>query len=206
MSKPISGVVFDIGNVLIAWDPQNLYKDLIPDEDERNYFLSEVCPPEWNVEQDRGRPWQDAINERLAKFPQYEEWITAYYERWEEMLGGAIEDNVALLSELKDSGVSLYAITNFSSEKFEEAKRIFTFLGDSFIDTVVSGDEKLLKPDLEIYKVLLERNQLEPSALLFIDDTLENVEAAQSIGMNALHFSTKSRLRTELQQLGLPVQ
>ncbi|MES0871133.1 HAD family hydrolase [Pseudovibrio sp. SCP19] len=205
MSSPVTAVVFDIGNVLIAWDPENLYKDLIPDASEREHFLNEVCPYDWNLEQDRGRPWSEAIDERLAKFPHYEEWIKAYYERWEEMLDGAIEANVALLNELKEKGVSLYAITNFSSEKFEDAKRLFPFLADSFIDTVISGDEQLLKPDAAIYNVLLERNQLEASNLVFIDDTLKNVEAAQNVGMKALHFSEAEKLRSELKQLGLPV-
>ncbi len=205
MSSPVTAVVFDIGNVLILWDPENLYNDLIPDASEREYFLNEVCPYEWNLEQDRGRPWNEAISERLEKFPQYEEWIKAYYERWEDMLGGAIEANVALLKDLKEKGVPLYAITNFSTEKFEEAKRIFPFLADSFIDTVISGDEKLLKPDAKIYNILFERNGLNPSELVFIDDTLKNVDAAQDIGMKALHFSEADKLRSDLKQLGLPL-
>ncbi len=205
MSSSVTAVVFDIGNVLILWDPENLYNDLIPDASEREYFLSEVCPYEWNLEQDRGRPWDEAISERLEKFPQYEEWIKAYYERWQDMLGGAIEANVALLKDLKEKGVPLYAITNFSTEKFEEAKRIFPFLADSFIDTVISGDEQLLKPDAKIYNILFERNGLNPSELVFIDDTLKNVDAAQDIGMKALHFSEADKLRSELKQLGLPL-
>ncbi|GHB45319.1 hydrolase [Pseudovibrio japonicus] len=205
MSSPVNAVVFDIGNVLILWDPENLYNDLIPDASEREYFLSEVCPYEWNLEQDRGRPWDEAISERLEKFPQYEEWIKAYYERWEDMLGGAIEANVALLKDLKEKGVPLYAITNFSTEKFEEAKRIFPFLADSFIDTVISGEENLLKPDAAIYNILFERNGLKPSELVFIDDTQKNVVAAQDIGMKALHFSEADKLRSELKQLGLPL-
>lgn len=205
MSASVTAVVFDIGNVLILWDPENLYNEMIPDASEREYFLSEVCPYEWNLEQDRGRPWDEAISERLEKFPQYEEWIKAYYERWEEMLGGAVEANVALLKDLKEKGVPLYAITNFSVEKFEEAKRIFPFLADSFIDTVISGEENLLKPDVAIYNILFERNGLNPSDLVFIDDTPKNVVAAQDIGMKALHFSQADKLRSELKQLGLPL-
>ncbi len=205
MSSTVTAVVFDIGNVLISWDPENLYRDLIPDASERQHFLNEVCTYDWNLEQDRGRPWADAISERLARFPQYEEWIKAYYERWDEMLAGAIEANVALLKELKGKGISLYAITNFSTEKYEDAKRLFPFLADSFVDTVISGDEKLLKPDAAIYNVLLDRNQLEAASLVFIDDTLKNVEAARGIGMKGLHFSETDKLRSDLKQLGLPL-
>lgn len=205
MSSSVSAVVFDIGNVLLRWDPENLYGDLIPDANEREHFLTEVCPYDWNLEQDRGRPWDVAINERIELFPAHEAWIRAYDERWEDMLGGAIEENVAVLKDLKDSGVALYAITNFSSEKLEHAKTIFPFLADSFIDMVVSAEEKLLKPDPALYEVLFKRNNLKPSELAFIDDTLKNIETAQELGMQTLHFSNGAKLRPWLQQLGLPV-
>ncbi len=205
MSSPVTAVVFDIGNVLILWDPENLYKELIPDTEERKKFLEEVCHPEWNLEQDRGRTWADALKERIEKFPQHEELIRAYSERWEEMLDGAIHDNVAVLKELKEKGVSLYAITNFSSEKFVDAKRLFPFLADSFIDTVVSAEEKLVKPDAEIYEVLFKRNQLDPNELVFIDDSLPNIQTARKLGMKGIHFAGDVSLRDELKQLGLPV-
>lgn len=198
-------VVFDVGNVLINWDPENLYKKMIPDDDKRNFFLSEVCPYTWNLEQDRGRTWEDAINERLEVYPEYEEWIRAYSERWEEMLDGAIEGTVKILKELKEKQVPLYAITNFSNEKFPLAQQIFPFLAESFIDIVVSGDEKLLKPDPEIYGVLIHRNNLQPEALVFIDDSEKNVEGARSVGMSALHFSSPDKLREELKGMGLPL-
>ncbi|SDR17603.1 HAD family phosphatase [Pseudovibrio sp. Tun.PSC04-5.I4] len=205
MSSPVKAVVFDIGNVLFIWDPENLYRDLIPDQEKRKHFLNEVCPYEWNLEQDRGRSWAQAIAERIDLYPEHEDLIRAYDERWEEMLGGVIEGNVALLEELKALDIPLYAITNFSSEKFEDAKRLYPFLTTSFIDTVVSADERLLKPDPAIYNVLLQRNQLDPSGLVFIDDTLKNVEAARQVGMQALHFSTSDKLRGELKQLGVPL-
>lgn len=203
MTSKATTVVFDVGNVLIHWDPHNLYRKLIPDDTERDYFLNTVCHYDWNLEQDKGRGWQEALEERIGQFPHHEDLIRAYYDRWEEMLDGHVEGAVKLLKELKDGGVPLYAITNFSSEKFEVAKQIFPFLADSFRDTVVSAEEKLLKPDRRIYEILIERNNLNPSELVFVDDTYKNVLGAQAVGMQALHFETPEKLRADLKTLGL---
>ncbi|MTI17162.1 HAD family phosphatase [Rhodobacteraceae bacterium RKSG542] len=204
MSRP-TAVVFDIGNVLIRWDPENLYKKLIPDEEERKHFLENICTYPWNLEQDRGRPWDEAIALLVEQHPEKEALIHAYCDRWEEMLDGHIEGTVAILQDLKAHNVPMYAITNFSVDKFEHAKLIFPFLADSFIDTVISGEEKLLKPDRAIYDKLLERNGLNAADLVFIDDTKANIEAAQALGMHAVHFQSPEQVREELKAMGLPV-
>jgi len=205
MPKPVDTVVFDIGNVLIHWDPQYLYRKLIPDDAERDHFLTHVCSMDWNIEQDLGRSWVDAIEVLSAQHPDKRDLIAAYSERWQEMVPGEIPGTVKLLTTLKEAGVPLYAITNFSSEKFIEARERFSFLSESFIDTVVSADAGLLKPDPQIYALLLERNGLEPGQCVFIDDSAPNVEGARGAGMAAIRFTDPGALCLELRKLGLPV-
>jgi 2-haloacid dehalogenase len=205
MSRIVDTVIFDIGNVLIEWDPENLYRKLIPDDAERHRFLGEVCTMDWNLQQDLGRTWDVAIQELTAQFPDEAELIAAYSERWQEMVPGEITGSVAILDALKDAGVPLYAITNFSSEKFEETKLRFPFLASSFKDIVVSAEERLLKPDRRIFEILVERNNLIPSGCVFIDDSLKNVEGARNAGLEAIHFTGSDKLRQELSAYGLPV-
>jgi 2-haloacid dehalogenase len=197
----VSAVVFDIGNVLIEWDPRHLYSRLIADEAEREAFLAEVCSPAWNLEQDRGRLWAEAIAERVALFPQHAALIRAYSDRWAEMVPGDIPGSVAILEALREAGVALYAITNFSSEKFTEAQARFPFL-TRFIDVVVSAEERLLKPDPAIYRVLLDRNGLLAESCLFIDDSEKNVVAARAVGMRAHHFRGAEGLAAALRTAG----
>jgi 2-haloacid dehalogenase len=198
-------VVFDIGNVLIHWNPRNLYRRLIADEAEMEMFLAEVCTDAWNLEMDRGaRSWAEAVAERVALFPQHEALIRAYDERWSDMVPGPIEGSVAILAELDAAGVPLYAITNFSAEKFVLARERFSFL-DRFRDTVVSAHEKMLKPDPRIYRILLERNGLDAADTVFVDDSAKNVAGAAAVGMTALHFTDPSALRRDLAAHGLPV-
>ena len=198
----IDTVVFDIGNVLIQWDPRHLYRQLIPDVAEMERFLAEVCTDAWNIEQDRGRTWAEAIAERVPLFPQHEALIRAYSERWHEMVPGEVPGTAALLEGLRARGVPLYAITNFSVEKFAEAQARFAFLR-GFRDVVVSGAERLLKPDPAIYRVLLERNGLEAGRCLFVDDSAKNVAGARAVGMAAHHFIGAGALEAELKALGL---
>lgn len=200
----VTTVVFDIGNVLVRWDPRNLYRTLIADEAEMERFLAEVCTNDWNLEQDRGRSFADAVAERVALFPEHEALIRAYDERWEDMVPGAIDGTVDLLHELDAAGVPLYAITNFSSEKFALTWQRFPFLG-RFRDTVVSADERLLKPDPAIYRTLLDRNRLAAGETVFIDDSPKNVAGAEAVGMKAIHFVSPDDLRRRLAALGLPV-
>jgi 2-haloacid dehalogenase len=198
----IAAVVFDVGNVLIRWDPRNLYRKLFADPAGMERFLAEVCTDEWNLEQDRGRSWAEAIAERVALFPEQAALIRAYSERWHEMVPGEVEGTVSILEALRAAGVPLFAITNFSAEKFTEARQRFAFLG-SFRDVVVSAHERLLKPDPAIYRVLLDRNGLEPGSCLFIDDSEKNVRGAEAVGMRALHFRDAAGLAAELRRLNL---
>ena len=195
-------IIFDIGNVLLAWDPRALYRKIFSSEDEVDWFLTHVCPPEWNVEQDRGRSFEDAVAEATARHPGHAEAIAAYNSRWPETLTHVIEGTVDILEELKARGTPLYAITNWNGTKFRETRTRFAFL-DHFRDIVVSGDEGMLKPDPEIYHLLIERNGLDASSCLFIDDSLKNVTGAEAVGMKAHHFTSPERLRAALADAGL---
>ncbi|HEX4569832.1 MAG TPA: HAD family phosphatase [Dongiaceae bacterium] len=203
MPAPIP--VFDVGNVLIRWDPRNLYRKLIADEAEREDFLARICSPEWNLEMDRGRAFAEGVAERVALFPQHEALIRAFDERWLETLDGAVEEAVAILEELRAAGVKTYAITNFSREKFALTRTRYPFL-DSFEGIIVSAHEHLLKPDPRIYALLCERHGLAPADCIFIDDNLANVEGARAFGMQGHHFKTAAGLRADLRQQGLPLR
>lgn len=198
-------VVFDIGNVLIQWDPRLLYRSIFRDDAEADRFLAEVLPPEWNLEQDRGRSFAEGIAEALARRPDHREEILAWDTRWHEMVPGEVPGSVEILTALKEAGVPLYAITNFSSEKFAECEQRFPFLANSFIDVVVSAHERLVKPDPRIYQVLFSRNDLAPKNTVFIDDSPANVEAARSVGMQAIHFTDAPALKASLIDLGFQI-
>ncbi|MBV5263569.1 HAD family hydrolase [Pinisolibacter aquiterrae] len=200
----VTNVVFDIGNVLIRWDPKLLYSRLFPDPALRDWFLSEVCSPDWNLEMDRGRSFAEGIAEGIARHPEWATEIRAWDLRWHEMVPGAIEGSVALLEALRAAGVATWAITNFSSEKFAECLERFPFLG-GFRDTVVSAHEKLVKPDPAIYRVLLERNRLDPATCLFVDDNPDNVLGARAVGMKAVAFTSPERFADDLATHGLTV-
>jgi len=195
-------VVFDIGNVLVRWDPRNLYRKMFDDEERMEWFLAEICTMEWNVELDRGREWDEAVADLVAKHPDWEGYIRAFDERWHEMVPGPIEENVALLRRLKQASVPTYAITNFSGPKFREAQERFAFLRE-FDGVVVSGDERLLKPDAEIFELFLRRYELEAGECIFIDDSAANVRTAQALGMHAIHFVEPMDLSAVLRQRGI---
>jgi 2-haloacid dehalogenase len=197
-------VVFDIGNVLVDWDPRHLYRTIFADADEMERFLAEVCARDWILELDRGKPFAEAIPERIALFPHYETQIRAFDERWHETNRSAIDGSVAILKKLQSTGVPNYAITNFSAEKFEEARSIFPFF-DSFDGIVVSGRERLLKPDAAIYNLLLQRHGLKAADCIFIDDSLRNVEGARAVGMHGHHFIAAEGLARGLRSHGFEV-
>ncbi len=202
MNAP-SIVVFDIGHVLIEWDPRHVYRQVFAGDEARvEWFLRDVCPPEWNREQDRGRPWPEAIAEASARHPTVAAEIAAYRDRWHEMVPGAIEPSVALLRALAARGVPLYAITNFAADTLAEVLDRFDFFA-LFRGIVVSGTERLLKPSPEIYRLLAARHGLALENCLFIDDTLANVEGARAVGMHAHHFTSPEGLRVELERHGL---
>lgn len=198
-------VVFDIGNVLLRWDPRNLYRRIFDDEAEMEWFLENVCTSAWNVEQDRGRDWGEAVALLVKDHPKHETAIRAFHERWPETVAGAFEQNVALLLQLREAGVPNYCITNFSSPKFTLAQERFPFLV-GFDGIVVSGDERLLKPDPAIYHLLLDRYGLEAEDCVFIDDSKANVEAARGVGMQVIHYpDEKVDLAIELGRYGFPI-
>jgi 2-haloacid dehalogenase len=199
----IDTVVFDIGKVLLDWDPRHLYRGLIPEAAEMERFLAEVCTGAWNLEQDRGRPWEEAIAERIALFPRHAALIRAFRARWHEMIPGEVPGTMALLEALRARGVPLYAITNFAADTFAEAAERFPVLREGFRDVVVSGRERLVKPDPAIYRLLLERNGLAAARCLFIDDSEGNVRGAEAVGMRAHHFRDAATLAAELRATGL---
>lgn len=195
-------VVFDVGNVLIRWDPLLVYRELIPDDEKRAWFMRNVCTAAWNLEQDRGRSWEEAVAMLVASHPEWESQIRAYDERWHDAVPGIIEDSVAVLAELRERGEKVYAITNFSREKWAECLIRFPFL-QSFDGVVVSAHERVVKPDPEIYQILFERYGLVAGDCIFIDDSAKNIETARKLGMQAVHFVEPIDLRLELRKLGV---
>ncbi|MCI4661339.1 MAG: HAD family phosphatase [Neomegalonema sp.] len=194
-------VVFDVGNVLLRWDPALVYPELSPAQCAE--FFDEVGFFAWNLEQDRGRSWQEGVAHLSALYPHRAELIARFDERWEDSLPGAIEGSVAILEQLAAKGVPLYAITNFSHETWLRTRDRFPFLYRHFRDVVVSGRERLVKPELAIYQTLLSRNMLEPGACLFIDDSPINVSGARAAGMKAVHFTSAAQLHEDLNKEGL---
>ena len=202
MKAARSGVVFDLGGVLIDWNPRHLYRKMLPEEAAVERFLAEVCSPAWNLEQDRGRSWEEAIARLTREHPDKAELIAAYRGRWLEMLGGPIDGTVEILAELRAQEVPLFALTNWSAETYPLALELYDFLG-WFEAVVVSGRERLVKPDPAIFRLLCERHGLSPEALVFIDDNPKNAAAAAALGMEGIHFTSPEVLRTDLTRLGL---
>lgn len=204
MSSPrtIEAVVFDLGGVLVDWDPAHLYRKLIPDTKEMELFLTTVCNLEWNAHQDRGRSLSEGTAELVAQFPEQANLIEAYYGRWEEMVPGQFDGSVALLAELRGAGFRLFALSNWSSETFPTVRHRFSFL-EWFEDIVISGEVGIVKPDPDIYELAKTRFQVDPPLTLFIDDSTANVKAAEAAGFLVYHFQTPAGLEDELDRLGL---
>lgn len=201
----VNTVVFDLGGVLVDWNPRHLFRKLLDgDEAAMETFLKEICNSAWNEKQDRGRPWSEAIDEAIAQYPLHAHHIRAYRERWDEMLGGALEETVEVLNELHHSGVRILALTNWSAETFHIAEQRFGFL-EKFEGILVSGRERMMKPEPEIFQLLISRYDLTPSRTLFIDDVQANVDAAVEQGLLALQFTSALQLRNELREIGLPI-
>jgi 2-haloacid dehalogenase len=199
--KP-TAVVFDLGGVLIDWNPRYLYRTLFDDEAEMEAFLAEVTTQEWNAQQDAGRPWSEAVEALVALHPNRRELIEAYWHRWPETLGGPIEGTVEILRELRARGVRVYALSNWSAETFPLARPRFPFLV-WFDGILISGEAKLAKPDPRIFAHLLEKFGLEAGSTVFIDDSAANVRAAEEADLLAIRFSDPPHLREELSELGL---
>ena len=203
----IETVIFDLGGVLIDWNPRYLYRKLLNDESAVEHFLATVCTQVWNEQQDAGRLIEHANEALVSEHPHHRDLIEAYYGRWEEMLGGPITGSVDLLDQMKlQQGVRLLALTNWSAETFPIALERYAFLGH-FEDILVSGEVGLKKPDRAIFDMLLSRHSLVPESTVFIDDARHNITAAQAIGLNAIRFEHPDQLREDLDKLGvaLPV-
>jgi 2-haloacid dehalogenase len=196
-------VVFDLGGVLLDWDPRHLYRKLFPgDEAAMEGFLSDVCTPEWNVRQDAGRPFAEALAELLPKHGDKLHLIEAWRRRFDEMIPGALEDAVTIVSELRARGVPLYALSNWSHETFPAQRARFAFL-DWFDGIVISGSEGVIKPDPRIFRILLDRYGIVANESVFIDDNPKNAQAASAVGLHGIHFQSPAQLRSELQSLQL---
>jgi 2-haloacid dehalogenase len=201
-SGPISAVIFDIGGVLLDWNPRYLYRKLIDDEAEMERFLSEVCTMEWHEDNDRGVPFEVTCAHLAARHPEHADLIWAWGQRTEEMLGGPIHGTVEILRELKDQGVALYALTNMETHTYPVRRERFDFLR-WFDGTVVSSEEGIVKPDPRIFVLLLERYGLQAASTLLIDDSARNIAAAEALGMPTIHFQSPEALRRALETAGV---
>ncbi len=203
MSSKIETVIFDLGGVLIDWNPEYVFRQVFEDPAEMQYFLTEVCSPEWNEQQDAGRTLQEATELLVGQFPHYEPQIRTYYDRWKDMLGGAIQDTVQILKVLhKQNKHRLYALTNWSHETFPTALELFDFL-HLFEGILVSGEEKMLKPDPRIYALILSRYNIDAGKTLFIDDNPKNVKGALEAGLNAVRFESPDQLSATLKSFDI---
>lgn len=199
----IKTVVFDLGGVLIDWNPDYLYKKLFSNQDDLDWFYKHVCTFEWNEEQDAGRSLESATNLLISQFPDHEEMIRAYYDRWEEMLKGPIQESVDILHHLKQRGnIRLYALTNWSAETFPIALARYDFL-HWFEGIVVSGTEKTRKPFPDIYHTLVERYAIDATSAVYTDDNPRNLVPAAKMGMQTIHFQSPQQLKSALKAFGL---
>ncbi len=199
----INTVIFDLGGVLIDWNPRHLYRKIFNTEEEITWFLDNICTGEWNDQQDAGRSFEEATQELVDKFPDHEEAIRAWYSRWQETIQGPLNGTVEILKSIKDSGkYKLYALTNWSAETFPWALDNFEFL-KWFDGIVVSGVEKTRKPFPEFYQILFDRYNINPSEAIFIDDNIKNVEGSKNIGLPVIHFQSAEQLKEELEKLGV---
>lgn len=188
----LKNIIFDFGGVLIDWNPYYLYRGVFKNEEDMNYFLEHVCRYEWNVLQDAGRPLSEATRILQEQHPEYYQEIAMYYGRWDEMLGGMIEENVKLIKPLKKK-YKVYGLTNWSAETIPVAMARYDFFND-LDGMVVSGAEKIIKPDPRLYRILLERYAMEPGESLFIDDNYANIETAQQLGFQTIHLTNGMNL------------
>ena len=205
MSVPnaIKAVVFDVGNVLFQWDPRFLYERLIDDDQALAAFLRDVVTQDWHFQHDAGRPFAETSAELTAQFPEHAALIAAWGPRFNESIGGPVPGMAEIVRELNSAGVPLYAITNFSGEFWPPFRDTAPELFDRFRDVVVSGDEKLVKPDPAIYALALRRFGLGRGEAVFVDDNAANVAAADAAGLHAVHFTDAAAFRAELVRLDL---
>ena len=203
MANRPAAVIFDVGNVLYDWNPRFLYERLINDDRALDAFLRDVCTKDWHFQHDAGRPFAETSAELAARFPEHAALIAAWGPRFIEQLGDMLPGMREIVLELDERAVPLFAITNFSHEFWPPFRAREGAIFDRFRDIVVSGEERLVKPDPAIYALALKRFGLAGPDAIFIDDRLDNVEAARAAGMLAHHFIGAEGLRAELAALGL---
>jgi 2-haloacid dehalogenase len=202
--QEVDAVVFDIGGVLLDWDPRHLYRQLFDGPDKMADFLARICTTDWHHAHDLGTGIAQSCQELAREHPEHAEMIMAWSERGEEMIAGPIEGTVAVLAELQSAGVPCFALSNMEAETFPVRRARFEFMR-SFDGCVISGIEGVAKPDPAIFELLLERHGLDPRRTAFIDDSPGNVAAAGALGIAAIRFVSPDDLRRELRALGLPV-
>ena len=202
-NSTIKNIIFDFGGVLMDWNPRYFFKDYFNDDEKMEFFLKNIADDDWNAEQDRGRSLAEGTEILVAKFPDWETEIRAYYNNWTTMLKSDIPENVAVLRQLQSSNYELFGLTNWSAETFPYALANYDFFEIFEGKIVVSGEEKLIKPDPKIWKVLLERYQLNSEDSVFIDDNPKNIEMAKNLGFITVHINEGTDLAKELQDLQL---
>jgi 2-haloacid dehalogenase len=205
-SRHLKNIVFDLGGVLIDWNPRYLFTEVFQNPDELDFFLTKICSPEWNEEQDGGRTLREGTEILIKEFPDFRHEIALYYEQWHRMLGGAIESNVSMLQALKaQRRYQLFALTNWSAETFPIALREFAFLQD-FQDILVSGEEGMRKPEPAFYQLMFDRFHIIPQETLFIDDSLRNIKAAEEMGLPCIHLPRGKSLSEALLTFGITLE
>ncbi len=199
----IKNIIFDFGGVVMDWDPRYFFKDHFNDDDKMEYFLKNIVTDEWNGEQDRGRTLAEGTEIQVAKHPEWEKEIRAYYDNWITMLKSDIPHNVEVLRKLEHSKYELFGLTNWSAETFPYALENYDFFTIFKEKIVVSGTEKLIKPDPTIWNLLLNRYQIKAEESVFIDDNAKNIEVAKSLGFICVHIEENTDLEKELRELGV---
>ena len=202
--RDIDAVVFDLGGVLIDWDPRYVYRPLFDDPADMEEFLGSICTPDWHRAHDLGANITQSCEQLARRHPEHRNMIMVWAERGEQMAAGQFDDTVQVLGDVKATGVRCYALSNMEPDAFRVRRARFSFM-DWFDAYVISGLEGVAKPDRRIFEILLQRHGLRPQACVFIDDQARNVDAARELGLVGLHFSSAARLRQDLSDLGLAV-
>lgn len=199
----IKNIIFDFGGVLMDWNPRYFFKDYFNDDEKMEFFLKNIAVDEWNAEQDRGRTLKEGTEIQVEKFPEWEKEIRAYYDNWTTMLRSDIPKNVEVLRKLATTDYELFGLTNWSNETFPYAFDNYDFFELFDGKIVVSGEEKLIKPDPKIWEILLERYNIKAEESVFIDDNAKNIEVAKSLGFTFIHITPETNLEVELRKLGI---
>ena len=202
MSQTIKAIIFDFGNVLLEWNPRHVYRRFFQSEEEMEKFLHDVDFTDWNLQQDKGRPFAEGVSELSKQFPQYAELIQAYHDNWIHSIGKSLTGTIEIMKRLKKAGYQLYGLSNWSAETFPMARRKYDFF-NLLDDIVISGEVGAIKPEPAIFEIMLKRIGRPAAECLFIDDALANIEAARAMGFATVHFQSPERLENELHLLEL---